>query len=1610
MVKNLGAFMRNSNRRINLAFAITLVAFFCISVAQAAIEPQHEFEKPSYLSGHGYDGIIPQEEVDLFTGGLTISQRDIPANNVKGFDDFYPLLTRTYTSKISRQAVAGTCDPSGIYIEDEFAGLGWNLHFGRLWVDPLAQTNTVLELPDGSRHMFYNDTVVTGRQISKSSWTLKNSAGFYDACSPGPEQVCIRFPTTSAFTDSRDTRLVYHAQAWYLYHPSGFTSAVKTQFSYEMNGGLLRPLTITRPCGSTINFHYTVVSGLGVLHDITYVMNGITRTYNYTVIVQNGKRLLDKVVTPEGITYDYNYDATTLELNRMVVSTDSTIGDADDLKIDYTYATKQFYMNPLFLSAACARVVTTKRVTLFGGATQTWTYTYPTSGATTHLVTVQEPRGNQRKVTFQGYANISNTVWKVGKILQDETFQGTSSSLLRRTYTYDQVLLSSVPDPEANSYDQPRIPVVLSQSTVYPQTGQQADKTYGTAANYDRYGNPDFEITENFNGTQLRKVTYTYAHRTGTCSTNTMCNNNFVHAVTQVKLLNSSNAQVSLIDYSYNNVTSQTAFGLVNTATTWNNETGVSDYVRHFTYDTDREIQQLSEDMESGTRTTTYVSDCGVISDVNDTLTSQAGPIFNGTLDANKEVFTNTDNPTGGNLTNYSYDGDKRLTLIDPPLGDSTSITYDDLNKKVTIAQGISNRVEFYDEYGRLEQEQIKIDSGDTSYRTFVYDALGNRTSESERKLNATPTVFVTRQYDALNRVTQVVTADGTTNYLYSGPDVDIQVISELGTLTTSLTYDAAGRLTQVQEPGNDITTYAYDVADRLTGVTQGALSRTFVYSSRGKLMTETHPESGTTTYTYDRLGRTKTKTFAGGSAINYTYDIRDRMLTINYPGDPDVAFNYDGTVVAASYSGSYKSHLTSMTDGTGTTVWPSFNSLDSVTRKDITFTGLAVQSVTYAYDLRNNLETITYPDGQVVKIPRNEGNAIENVQRQFPGLSNTTLVSSVFYNAALLPSQFSFSNGFDVSIAEDNRNRPDIITAKISGSTKLSLNYRYNQRSLIDQIITNQNGSGNQTETITYDNRGRLASFQSGSTINYSFDRYGNLLSRTGSASHTYANNRINGVNYSLSGNQLQVGTINLEYDQDNRSKHAYNATTDFTYKYNGLGQRVQSTNTGTGDKVYFFYDESGNLLSEMSLDWGGALIVDKDYLNGPTGTLVTARYDQSPRQIVAYNVIGGNRARVYWKPFNDCRIKGVNLYRATSIGGPYTLMNPSCPITSYFFEDVNVTAGTTYYYKLRSVYSDNSEGSDSDVITHVYSTTAENRNAPIANLKVAPLYFHVNDHLGTTRIVSNQAGSVTGSFEYLPFGEPKTADLCPADKQQFTGKLFDTESGLQYFGARYLSNDLTRFTSVDPVDSSRLINPQSWNRYVYTLNDPMNRVDWDGRTDGEAIRTLTWTGTGAGAALLAFGKTSVVAAGGGTVGGVAAGGFIAGLYIGRNLGGWSAGNGQTIDEYYTNVFERIYLHFAEDTSAGSRAEAFNDAKRANDIPVSQQPEKVIKPGTAEGDAAGLTDENARQYEFENSKGQKISIREDKPKTYPDGKRQGPHFNSGPKGERLKTHHYWPE
>jgi RHS repeat-associated protein len=91
-------------------------------------------------------------------------------------------------------------------------------------------------------------------------------------------------------------------------------------------------------------------------------------------------------------------------------------------------------------------------------------------------------------------------------------------------------------------------------------------------------------------------------------------------------------------------------------------------------------------------------------------------------------------------------------------------------------------------------------------------------------------------------------------------------------------------------------------------------------------------------------------------------------------------------------------------------------------------------------------------------------------------------------------------------------------------------------------------------------------------------------------------------------------------------------------------------------------------------------------------------------------------------------------------------------------------------------------------------------------------------------------------------------------------TGKERDTESGNDYFGARYYASTMGRFLSPDwsakeePVPYAKLDNPQTLNLYNYMRNNPLAGVDADGHCAEDACVGETVVGLG----ILAYGAVA--------------------------------------------------------------------------------------------------------------------------------------------------------
>jgi RHS repeat-associated protein len=188
------------------------------------------------------------------------------------------------------------------------------------------------------------------------------------------------------------------------------------------------------------------------------------------------------------------------------------------------------------------------------------------------------------------------------------------------------------------------------------------------------------------------------------------------------------------------------------------------------------------------------------------------------------------------------------------------------------------------------------------------------------------------------------------------------------------------------------------------------------------------------------------------------------------------------------------------------------------------------------------------------------------------------------------------------------------------------------------------------------------------------------------------------------------------------------------------------------------------------------------------------------------------------------------------------------------------------------------NPNGGTTQITTYVYGPSgllaAEYTNQIAATTGTSWMF---TDLLGSVRAVTGekpQSGTapMTECYDYLPFGRmlsssdngrntgcyPANPDfaLSSVESPKFTGKVRDGETGLDFFGARYLSSAQGRWMIPDwsakpvPIPYADLSDPQSLNLYEYVHNNPLNKADRDGHCDGPCwgFRFLSYIGVHAG------------------------------------------------------------------------------------------------------------------------------------------------------------------
>ena len=312
----------------------------------------------------------------------------------------------------------------------------------------------------------------------------------------------------------------------------------------------------------------------------------------------------------------------------------------------------------------------------------------------------------------------------------------------------------------------------------------------------------------------------------------------------------------------------------------------------------------------------------------------------------------------------------------------------------------------------------------------------------------------------------------------------------------------------------------------------------------------------------------------------------------------------------------------------------------------------------------------------------------------------------------------------------------------------------------------------------------------------------------------------------------------------------YAYDADGNITtigsdaFAYDDLGRLTQATVDGASQT--YSYDSFGNLTT-IATSGGSSVSVATD---PATNRMVGETYD------AAGNVTSRkNRGRYYFDSLNmlaEHTVPPVNtstrriLYDANDerIG---TVIDSSLHRWTIRGLDGQILREFTGYDNgLNFVWSweqDHIRGEGQliagETVTWSYYDTYH--SAPTAYTYGGKRHYHL-DHLGSVRVVTNQAGKAISKNDFFPFGTARTPQFQEqfnegqrhSDGMRFAGHWRDFmgqqgiegDDSVDNMHARHYDPNLGRFLSVDPV-LGNLIQPQSWNRYAYVFNNPVNFID---------------------------------------------------------------------------------------------------------------------------------------------------------------------------------------
>ncbi|HJP91658.1 MAG TPA: RHS repeat-associated core domain-containing protein [Pyrinomonadaceae bacterium] len=767
---------------------------------------------------------------------------------------------------------------------------------------------------------------------------------------------------------------------------------------------------------------------------------------------------------------------------------------------------------------------------------------------------------------------------------------------------------------------------------------------------------------------------------------------------------------------------------------------------------------------------------------------------------------TSNPGPTDlGSLTSYGF-----ATRINRQ-GQITIGQFDYYLGRLVDIQDINSIVAsvYYDD-GLDRPTQIKraVSTGAASHTVFAYDDTARKITTTTDLNNNNDGGLVTKVlYDQMGRTTETQQYEGGSNYISAQVQYDalgrpyktsnpFRPWQSETAVWTIQAFDVLGRVTSVTTTDNAVFGTSYS-GNSVTVTDQAGRKRKSVTDALGRLTSVYEDPNGSnyqTSYAYDVLDNLTTVT-QGSQTRTFVYDSLKRLTSASNPESGTVTFGYDNN-----------GNLTGRIDARSITTTMTYDALNRITSKSYNDSP-QTPTVNFYYDAQ------TLPSGA------------PSFDRGF----STGRLVAVTYGGTTAGTYMGYDQ---MGRVVRQYQRTDSINYLVEAS--------YFANSSVQSITYPAVPGASDRRTVNYtnDSAGRTASLSSSAT-SYA---PGASVSNIGYAPHnslvtqTYGNALIHAVSYN---NRLQPTEIKLG------TSGAPTSVIDLVYSYgttgnNGTLQNVSYSGGGLSYTETFSYDALNRLTTAQE--------------NSGSNWSQTNGYDRYGNRWID---LGGGNQSLYFTASSN-RITGWsydnagNLLNDTYHSYAYDAENKTSKVdgtSAYVYDGTGQRVRKLVGENLRFVYGIGGQllaefNGSTGVLTKEYIYGVSGLLATIEPTAINSngTRYTTPDHLGSPRVVTNSSAGVVSRHDYMPFGEELGSGVggrstgigfgvADGERQKFTQKERDTETGLDYFGARYYGCSLGRFTTADPLMASgRASAPQSWNRYSYVLNNPVNLIDPNG------------------------------------------------------------------------------------------------------------------------------------------------------------------------------------